>query len=96
MVIENSQTEKQFKPKESSINLIYGSTIPWISFTGMKHARKGTESQTGIPKVVFEKLLELNNSRQLPFSVEVHHALMDGLHVAELIQKMQQEMDMLA
>ena len=95
-VIANNQKEKVFKPEENSIDLMHCSTIPWISFTGMKHARKGTEHLHGIPKIVFGKLFNQNKTKQLPFSVEVHHALMDGLHVAALTEKMQERINSLS
>ena len=62
----------------------------FVSFTSIKHARKGDEADKGIPKIVFGKLFSENNNKKMPFSVEVHHALMDGLHVGKLIDKMQQ------
>jgi chloramphenicol O-acetyltransferase type A len=89
-VIENHKKGLSFEPKESQLGLIHCSTLPWISFTGLKHARKGDEAGQGIPKIMFGKVFEDNNSKKIPFSVEVHHALMDGYHVAQLFDKMQQ------
>lgn len=88
-VIENHKKGIVFEPKEEMLNLVHCSTLPWISFTGFKHARKGDEAKKGIPKIIFGKVFEENKSRKIPFSVEVHHALMDGYHVALLFKKMQ-------
>lgn len=88
-VIENHKKGIFFEPKEELLGLIHCSTIPWISFTGIKHARKGDEARQGIPKIIFGKVFEENNTKKIPFSVEVHHALMDGYHVALLFEKMQ-------
>ena len=71
------------------LDVVHSTTIPWVSITGFKHARNGNEKEIGIPKIVFGKFYEENNRKIMPFSVEVHHALMDGIHVGLLFEKMQ-------
>jgi len=85
-----------FDAQEDEVQMVHCSTLPWVSFTGMKHARKGDEGGKGIPKIVFGKWFEENEVKKIPFSVEVHHALMDGLHVGLLFEKMQQYINELA
>lgn len=75
------------------IDVAHSTTIPWVSITGFKHARNGNEKEIGIPKIVFGKFYEENESKIMPFSVEVHHALMDGIHVGLLFTNMQQIID---
>ncbi len=72
------------------LDVVHNTTIPWVSLTGFKHARNGNEKNIGIPKIVFGKYFDENGVKKMPFSVEVHHALMDGLHVGMLFEKMQQ------
>jgi len=55
----------------------------------------GNEGTKGIPKIVFGKLNNKNETKKNPFSIEGHHALMDGYHVALLCKKMQQHIDKL-
>ena len=94
VVIENHQRKSEkFVPKEEGLNLVHCTTLPWVSFTSFKHARNGDEGSKGIPKIVFGKLFDENNLKKIPFSVEVHHALMDGLQVGILYKKMQQYID---
>jgi len=88
-VIEDHQKGIDFDPALNALDLVHCSTLPWISFTGFKHARKGDEGKKGIPKLVFGKYYEDNDRKKIAFSVEVHHALMDGYHVALLFEKMQ-------
>ena len=85
-----------FDAQEDEVQMVHCSTLPWVSFTGLKHARKGDEGGKGIPKIVFGKWFEENEVKKIPFSVEVHHALMDGLHVGLLFEKMQQYINELA
>jgi chloramphenicol O-acetyltransferase type A len=88
-VLENHKKGIVFNEQEDQLGIIHCSTIPWVSFTGFKHARKGDEALQGIPKLVFGKLFNENEIQKIPFSVEVHHALMDGYHVGLLYEKMQ-------
>ena len=95
-VIENHRKGVKFDPQENEVGIVHCSTLPWISFTSFKHARNGDERTKGIPKIVFGKWYEENEIKKIPFSVEVHHALIDGLHVGILYEKMQNCMNSLA
>lgn len=69
-------------------DLIYYSVLPWISFTAFSHARK-TNRLDAIPKIVFGRYFSEGQTVKMPLSVEVHHALMDGVHVGQYFQKLQ-------
>jgi chloramphenicol O-acetyltransferase type A len=73
-------------------DLIYHSVIPWVSFTSISHARD-SRRQSGIPKVAFGKYREAGGRVLMPVSVEVHHALMDGLHVGRYFERLQSYFD---
>jgi chloramphenicol O-acetyltransferase type A len=94
-LVERHKKGAKFEPKEAAIDVVHCTTLPWVSFTGFKHARNGDEATKGIPKIVFGKLFNENATKKIPFSVEVHHALMDGYHVALFFKKMQQFIDKL-
>lgn len=70
-------------------DVIYHTTLPWISFTSFAHARTGGRGES-IPRIVFGKITNSNARQVLPISVEVHHALMDGLHVGRFLAKLEQ------
>ena len=78
-----------FESDEDELAVIHGSVLPWISFTGIKHARKGDEKDKGIPKFVFGKYFKENDKVLIPFSIEVHHGLMDGYHVGHFVENLQ-------
>lgn len=69
-------------------DLVYHSVIPWVSFTSVSHARD-SRRQSGIPKVTFGKYREAGGRVLMPVSVEVHHALMDGLHVGRFFGRLE-------
>lgn len=68
-------------------DLIYHSVIPWASFTSISHARRGERSES-VPKISFGKYREDGGRVMMPVAVEVHHALMDGLHVGRYFERL--------
>jgi chloramphenicol O-acetyltransferase type A len=63
-----------------------------VPFTSFSHARRwGTED--AVPKIVFGKHREIGGRRHMPVSVEVHHALVDGLHVGRFYEAFQARLD---
>lgn len=69
---------------------VYMSVIPWISFTGYSHAIHAHDT-FGIPRLVFGKARDEDG--KMPLTVDAHHALVDGLHVAQLVEQLQHDFD---
>lgn len=74
------------------INTIYYSTLPWTTFTGLTHPRD-LNHKTGIPKITFGKLFSRGEKQLMPVSINVHHALVDGLHLANYLEIFQDMLD---
>jgi chloramphenicol O-acetyltransferase type A len=77
----------QLKPTMRD-DVIYHTSLPWISFTSFSHARTPGRGES-IPRFVFGKFRNENGRWMMPFSVEVHHALMDGIHVGRYLSRFQ-------
>ncbi len=72
-----------FRPNTRD-DMIHFTTLPWVSFTSFSHARNWGRADS-VPKIAFGKFIKAGERTLLPFSVEVHHALMDGLHVGRFV-----------
>jgi chloramphenicol O-acetyltransferase type A len=92
--VEKYKKLKTFAVESDRIDLIYYSTIPWVAFTSFKNATRLDYSMT-IPRIVFGKFFEENGKIKLPHSVEVHHAMMDGIHVGKYFNRLQEKFDKL-
>ena len=92
IALEKYKKLKTFDVENDRIDLIYFSVIPWISFTSFKHATRFDNRHT-IPRMVFGKMFEDGKKRKLPHSVEVHHALCDGVHVGKYFNILQEKFD---
>ena len=85
---------KTFDVEADRIDLIYYSAIPWVSFTSFKHASRHDNRQS-VPRMVFGKMFDEGPLKKMPFSIEVHHALVDGIHVGRFFNLYQEKIDSL-
>jgi chloramphenicol O-acetyltransferase type A len=69
-------------------NLIRYSVLPWFDFTSISHARDFSHEDSA-PRITFGKITEAGGRCTMPVSIHVHHALVDGLHVAQFVEKLQ-------
>jgi len=86
--IDEQRAAAAFDPRPED-NRIHFSVLPWIAFTSFSHARNWGREDS-VPKMAFGKINEVNGRRMMPFSVEVHHALMDGITVGRYLDRLQE------
>jgi chloramphenicol O-acetyltransferase type A len=87
-VRDAQEGNKPFKPMPDD-DVIHFTTLPWVSFTSFAHARNPGRADS-VPKIAFGKFTEDHHRILLPISVEVHHALMDGLHVGRYLSRLEE------
>ena len=73
-------------------DLVYITCIPWVSFTGISHPMH-LHPVDSIPRIAWGKYFKDNGKLLLPFSVQVHHALMDGVHIGRFFKLFQELLD---
>ncbi|HEX2607191.1 MAG TPA: chloramphenicol acetyltransferase [Flavisolibacter sp.] len=78
-------------PALSGENVIHYSSLPWLDFTSLSHARAFSFKDC-IPKISFGKMTENGSKKEMPVSIHVHHALMDGFHVGQYVDRFQEEL----
>ncbi|WP_020526940.1 chloramphenicol acetyltransferase [Flexithrix dorotheae] len=66
-------------------DVIHYSTLPWNKFTGLTHARNFKKGDS-VPKISFGKAYIKDEKRFLPVSIDAHHGLVDGFHVAKYLE----------
>jgi chloramphenicol O-acetyltransferase type A len=70
-------------------DVIYHTTLPWFSFTSFAHARTPGRGDS-VPRLVYGKFANEGERVMMPISIEVHHALMDGLHVGRFLSNLEE------
>ena len=68
-------------------DLLFLTAIPWVSFTSFG----GPMLHPGdsIPRYAWGKFFQDGESLKMPLAVEVHHALIDGVHVGKFYTRVQ-------
>jgi chloramphenicol O-acetyltransferase type A len=78
-----------FEPKPDESAVVYFTSLPWLHFTSFSHARQWARDgrrDDSIPRLAFGRAQPDGARLAMPLSVEVHHALMDGVHVGRFVQ----------
>lgn len=83
-----------YAPLAGRDDFIYITCIPWISFTHLSHTISINRNDA-VPRISWGKYFEQDGKVLLPFSVQVHHAFVDGLHVGQYFQKLQAFLDLI-
>jgi chloramphenicol O-acetyltransferase type A len=79
------QSKVPLEPSKHGTATIHLTTLPWIHFSSYSNARQWGPNDS-IPKIAFGRIDNDGGRCWMPLSVEVHHALMDGLHVGQFIE----------
>ncbi len=78
--------------KPGQDELIYMTSIPWVSFTSFIHPIH-MDPVDSIPRVAWGKFFSEGDRIKMPLSVQVHHALADGVHVGRYYNLVQGYLD---
>lgn len=73
-------------------DLIYFSCNPWVTFTSITHT-VSLDPSDSIPRVAWGKFFEQNGKILLPFSVQAHHSFVDGIHMGQYINAVQEALN---
>jgi chloramphenicol O-acetyltransferase type A len=87
--IDNVRNTTGLIPAITGENVIHYSSLPWINFTSLSHARSFSFKDS-IPKISFGRMTEMSGIKSIPVSIHVHHGLMDGYHVGQFIDHFQE------
>lgn len=67
---------------------LYMSCLPWVKFTSISHAMRLNPTDS-IPRYSWGKYCPKGDTVLMPLSVQVHHALVDGVHVGQFYQQVE-------
>lgn len=87
---EENQTDYFVAPMANDIYQF--SPFPWVSYTHISHTESG-KKDNATPLFDWGKFYEKDGKIYLPFSVQVHHSFIDGVHIGKLAEKLQCYLD---
>lgn len=69
-------------------SMYFISTLPWVHYTALIQPVAGGEESN--PRITWGKFEDdAHGRRQLPVSILAHHALVDGIHIAQFYQSLE-------
>jgi len=93
--INSSKTTVSLEDVEGIDDLIYISSLKWVTFTMVSHPFDNQRPDS-FPRITWGKYHEINGSTWIPVSVMAHHALCDGEHAGSFYQQLQEELNRFA
>lgn len=87
---EENQTDYFASPMANDIYQF--SPFPWVSYTHISHTESG-KKDNATPLFDWGKFYEKDGKIYLPFSVQVHHSFVDGVHIGKLAERLQRYLD---
>src|SRR5512143_3336212 len=90
--IERVKQQPTLEDDPGRDDLLYMTGIPWVAFTGLMHPIH-LHPIDSVPRIAWGKFFAEGNALKMPLSVQVHHALMDGVHIGRYYMQAQEYLD---
>ena len=90
IITTENQKEHFTGPVENDVYQF--SALPWITFTHISHTDFGNREKAQ-PIFDWGKYHEREGKFMMPFSVQVHHVFVDGIHIGKLADELQRYLD---
>ena len=79
-LIDAVRLDGEFTPHSGSgAAVVYLSCLPWLDFTGLDNALPNAEDC--IPRIAWGKIVPEGPGHRMAMTIQVHHALVDGVHL---------------
>lgn len=69
-------------------DFLFMTALPWVSFTSFMHPMC-LQPADSIPRFAWGKYFREGQGLKIPLSVQGHHALMDGIHMAKFYERVE-------
>ncbi len=90
--IDRIRAGSGLNPGVAGDDVIHFSSVPWLDFTGLSHARVYGRADS-CPKISVGKVTGREGDWGMPVSIHGHHALLDGRQVGHFLDAFQQLLD---
>lgn len=88
-MIAHVKANPTLKDEPGRDDWLFISVLPWVEFTAFTHPMH-IPPQDSVPRFIWGKYFEQGDQIKMPFGVQAHHALVDGLHMSRFYQYLQQ------
>ena len=85
---KSAEEQKEYFTGPLGNDVFQFSPMPWVTYTHISHTNSG-KKENATPLFDWGKYFERDGKILLPFSVQAHHSFVDGLHIGELAERVQ-------
>lgn len=85
---QKAASQKEYFTGPLGNDVFQFSPIPWVSYTHISHTNSG-KKDNATPLFDWGKYFEREGKKLLPFSVQVHHSFVDGVHIGKFVDSLQ-------
>ena len=85
---ETEQNQTSYFTAPMGNDIYQFSPFPWVSYTHISHTESG-KKDNATPLFDWGKFYEKDGKILIPFSVQVHHSFVDGVHIGKLANALQ-------
>lgn len=89
---EKARNQKEYFTGPLGNDVFQFSPLPWVSYTHISHTNSGKKDHA-TPFFDWGKYIERDGKYLLPFSVQVHHSFVDGIHIGKLADSLQETLN---
>jgi chloramphenicol O-acetyltransferase type A len=90
---QKAKNQKEYFTGPLGNDIFQFSPMPWVSYTHISHTNSG-KKDNATPLFDWGKYFEREGKKILPFSVQVHHSFVDGIHIGKLVDHLQNYLNM--
>ncbi len=89
---ETARNQRGYFPAQPAIDVFQFYPVPWLTYTHISHTNPGRKNNV-TPMFDWGKYREVDGRMMMPFSVQAHHSFVDGIHISQLVDSVQEYMD---
>lgn len=91
---QKAEAQKEYFTGPLGNDVFQFSPMPWVTYRHISHTNSG-KKDNATPLFDWGKFYEKDGRLLLPFSVQVHHSFVDGVHIGKLVAKLQEKLNLL-
>ena len=91
---QKAEAQKEYFTGPLGNDVFQFSPMPWVTYRHISHTNSG-KIDNATPLFDWGKFYEKDGRLLLPFSVQVHHSFVDGVHIGKLVEKLQEKLNLL-
>lgn len=92
LAAQTAKNQKEYFTGPLGNDVFQCSPMPWITYTHISHTNSGNK-ENATPLFDWGKYYEKDGKIMIPISVQAHHSFVDGIHIGQFADKLQNFFD---